>query len=458
MKSLFLRVFVSLWLTLALLTGIFAVVHALTFPTEVRPYYRKSATRTATLRATIALDCLRDRGENCGEGLAPMDSRDSTITVYREGVHVLGPVVDGVADLEAISRESGAVSARSEETRELLAVVLDRSGDGRYVATFAQRKPPMWSVYLGRETLAYRLIAIVVVAGAISMLMARFLSRPIRTLRSAARELAEGDLSVRVTPKLTAADSETLALGAELDRMAERIEALIEGQRRLLRDVSHELRSPLARLNIALELLRRKSPPESKDALDRIEREASRLDVMIGELLTLSRLDAGGAIEKHEVDLTTLVEKIADDVGFEATEHGAAVEVDIGAEELLLQANEELLHRMIENVLRNAIRFTERGTAVSVKLRREREQIHLTIRDHGPGVPETALESIFEPFYRVEEHRARKAGGTGIGLAIARRAAVAHGGTLTAENAPDGGLRIHLALPDASSVAIDSAA
>ncbi len=443
---------------MALLTGVFAVVHALTFPTEVRPFYRKSATRTATLRATIALDCLRDRGENCSEGLAPMDGRDATITVYRDGLHVLGPTVEGVSDIEAISRESGSVSARSEETRELLAIVLERPGEGRYVATSVQRKPPMWSIYLARETLAYRLLAIAVVTGAISVLMARFLSRPIRTLRTAARELAEGDLSVRVTPKLTAADSETLALGAELDRMAERIEALIDGQRRLLRDVSHELRSPLARLNIALELLRRRSPPESKDALDRIERESSRLDVMIGELLTLSRLDAGGAIDKHEVDLPALVEKIADDVGFEATEHGATVEVDVGADELLLQANEELLHRMIENVLRNAIRFTERGTAVSVRLDKDEDVVRLVIRDHGPGVPEAALESIFQPFYRVEEHRARKAGGTGIGLAIARRAALAHGGMLTAENAADGGLLIRLTLPNARAVEIDSAA
>lgn len=447
MKSLFLRIFVSLWLTMALLTGVFAVVHALTFPGEVRPFYRKSASRTATLRATIALDCVRDHGEHCDEGLAPMDSRDASVSVFRDGVQVLGPQVEGVAELEQLSRESGAPSARSEEKRELIAVVLDRPGDGRYVATSAQRKPPIWSVYLEQQTLGYRLIAIAVVTGAISILMARFLSRPIRTLQTAARELAEGDLSVRVTPKLKAADSETLALGAELDRMAARIEALFDGQRRLLRDVSHELRSPLARLNIALELLRRKSPPESKDALDRIEREAIRLDEMIGELLTLSRLDAGGEIELQSVDFAALLENIAEDVAFEATEFGATLALQTPSEPLNVPANEELLRRTVENLLRNAIRFTARGSAVEVELKRSAQQLQLCIRDHGPGVPETALESIFEPFYRVEEHRARKAGGTGIGLAIARRATIAHGGTLTAANAEGGGLIVKLTLP-----------
>ncbi len=448
MKSLFLRVFMSLWLTMALVLGLFAVVHAVTFPAEFSSRYRKNTARFTELRATLALDCMRTHATGCQDPLDPIDDRDATLAVFQEGVRVLGPEVTGVEEVEVLARQTGATSAKSEEARELLAVVLDRP-EGRFVAVSVQRKPSIWVFFLGPDTLLPRLIGIVLVTGLLSVLLARYLSRPIRTLRAATRELGEGDLSVRVSPKLGSADSETLALGHEMDRMAERIEALLDGQKRLLRDVSHELRSPLARLNIALELVRRRSPPEAKEALDRIEREALRLEEMIAELLTLSRLEAGATIERSSVDLSALVESVGEDVRFEAEEAGKKLE--LAAERgVTLQGNEELLRRTIENIMRNAVRFTEPGTAVDVTLTLRGQAATLEVRDHGPGVPEPALEAIFEPFFRVEEHRAKRGGGAGIGLAIAKRAAAAHSGSLRAENASGGGLRVELCLPAAS--------
>jgi two-component system sensor histidine kinase CpxA len=231
--------------------------------------------------------------------------------------------------------------------------------------------------------------------------------------------------------------------------MAERIEALLEAQRRLLRDVSHELRSPLARLGIALELVRRKSTAEATPALDRIERETERLNVMIGELLTLSRLESGQAIEKPEaVELGALVDAVVEDVSYEAAQHDKRVVVG-KRDDCVLEGREELLRRAVENVLRNAVRFTAPGSAVEIDLARAGAEATLTVRDHGPGVPDESLADIFKPFYRVGDDRARASGGTGIGLAITERAVVLHGGNVVAENvrSDGGGLAIRMTLP-----------
>jgi signal transduction histidine kinase len=442
MKSLFLRVFVSLWLTMTLILGVFAVVHALTFPAELAARFRKNNARFTELRASAALDCRHAGGTSCDDVLEQVDDRDARIAIYREGVLIAGSEIPGIEEVELLARTTGAVSGRSEDARELVAVPIDREG-GRFVAAAVQRKPSVWLMFLVPETLAWRLLTIVAVTGVVSVLLARYLSRPIRTLRTATQRLAGGDLSVRVAPQLTGADSETASLGLDMDAMAERIEALLEGQKRLLRDVSHELRSPL---NIAVELLRRKSPAEASQLLDRIERESTRLDGMIGELLTLSRLEAGTDVEKSEVDLSELVRGISEDVGFEAEKKQARVEL-LRIDDISVDASRELLLRAIENVMRNAVRFTEPGTTVEVELAEKEGAVTLSVRDHGPGVPESALEAIFQPFYRVEDHRARKEGGAGIGLAIADRAARLHGGSIRAKNAAGGGLSVELTLP-----------
>ncbi|KYF56924.1 hypothetical protein BE08_22205, partial [Sorangium cellulosum] len=304
-----------------------------------------------------------------------------------------------------------------------------------------------WMFFIVPETLPLRLLAIVVVTGLVAVVLARYLSRPIRVLRGATQRMASGDLSVRVSRQLAGADGETVALGRDMDRMAERIDELLETQRRLLRDVSHELRSPLARLNIALELVRRRSPPDVEPAFDRIERETERLNGMIGELLTLSRLETGRGMERTErVDLTALVEQLVEDAAFEAEQQGCSVELGARAA-CSLDGNGELLRRAIENVVRNAVRFTEPGTAVRVDLECAGGVAELRVRDRGPGVPEAALGDIFRPFYRVDDHRARGAGGTGIGLAITQRAVLLHGGEVEARNAEDGGLVVALRLP-----------
>lgn len=442
MKSLFLRLLVSLWLTTTLLVVLFALIHAWTFPTEPGSARR---TRTPELRAEHALRCARDGLPGCEQVLAPLDPRDQRVALYKDGALAMGQPIEGAAAVAEEARRAGDGVAVRVGDAELLAFPLGRDPSYTVVATGPVRSP--WMFFIVPETLPYRLVAIAAVTGLFSVLLARYLTRPIRVLRGATQRMAGGDLSVRVAPQLQGADSETLALGRDMDRMAERIEALLESQRRLLRDVSHELRSPLARLNIALELVRRRSPPDVAPTLDRMEREAERLNAMIGELLTLSRLESGQGLERPEpVDLAALVEAVVDDVAFEAEQHGTGVALGAAAA-CSLDGSEELLRRAIENVLRNAVRFTEPGTKVHVDLERAGDVAELRVRDHGPGVPAHALDDIFKPFYRLGDDRARSSGGSGIGLAITHRAVLLHGGEVRAENADGGGLLITLRLP-----------
>ncbi|WP_437806193.1 ATP-binding protein [Sorangium sp. So ce1078] len=445
MKSLFLRLLVSLWIAMALLVGLFAVIHGWAFSAESSSLRRRLSTRSIELRAESALVCARDGLSGCDQRLAPIEPRDQRVAVYRSGALVSGEPIEGAPPVEEKARRSADGIAVEVGERELVAVVLRRDPSFVAVATGPVRSP--WMFFIVPETLPLRLLAIVVVTGLVAVILARYLSRPIRILRGATQRMAAGDLSVRVAQQLTGADGETLALGRDMDRMAERIEELLETQRRLLRDVSHELRSPLARLNIALELVRRRSPPDVEPAFDRIERETERLNGMIGELLTLSRLESGRGMERTErVDLTALVEQLVDDAAFEAEQLGCSVE--LGARDACsLDGNEELLRRAVENVVRNAVRFTEAGTTVRIDLECAGGTAELRVRDRGPGVPEAALGDIFKPFYRVDDHRARGAGGTGIGLAITQRAVLLHGGGVEARNAEGGGLEVALRLP-----------
>jgi two-component system sensor histidine kinase CpxA len=444
-KSLFLRFLISMWVTLTLLVGVFALIHAWAFPPEASAPRRRLQARGIELRAESALRCARDGLPGCVRTLAPLDERDTRIAIYRDGELFMGEPVAAAAQAEAEARGFEELATVKVGDREVSAVLLDLDPSYVAVATGPIRSP--WMFFIVPETLPYRLLAIVMVSGLVSVLLARWLSRPVRVLRAATQQMAGGDLSVRVAPSLRGADSETQALGRDMDRMAERIQELLDSQRRLLRDVSHELRSPLARLNIALELVRRRSPEDVAPAFDRIERETERLNAMIGELLTLSRLESGQGLEQRSaVDLASLLEEVVHDVGFEAEQHGSHVEIGT-RDACSVDGSEELLRRALENVLRNAVRFTEPGSTVRADLGADGGQVSLRVRDHGPGVPESALEDIFKPFYRVGDDRARGSGGTGIGLAITRRAVLLHGGAVSAENVEGGGLLVTLTLP-----------
>jgi two-component system sensor histidine kinase CpxA len=228
----------------------------------------------------------------------------------------------------------------------------------------------------------------------------------------------------------------------------------VNAQSRLLTDISHELRSPLARLNVALELARQRSGVEARSALDRIDREANRLNELIQKLLTIARLEAGGeSIEKVPVHLELIVHEIARDAAFEAQSRHCEVEATV-IDDCVVMGSPSLLHSAIENVVRNAIRYTQEGTSVEIGLERsdvDKGEAVVRVTDSGPGVPEDALDKLFRPFYRIDDARGRETGGVGLGLSITDRAVRLHGGTIRVSNRPQGGLMVEIRLPLSST-------
>jgi signal transduction histidine kinase len=296
-----------------------------------------------------------------------------------------------------------------------------------------------------------RLLVVALTAGALCYLLARYITTPVVKLREVTQQVTEGDLSARVGPRLGRRRDELAAMGHDFDEMATRIEKLLGAQTRLLRDISHELRSPLARLSVALDLARKRAGAAAAGDLDRIEREARRLNEMIGQLLSLTRSESDGNGRRAEkVDLAALVREVASDADFEAQARGRSVSV-VECDECVLTGTEMLLRSAVENVVRNAVSYTPEGTAVKLSLRCAREgadsKAVIRIRDEGAGVPEEALKEIFRPFYRMDDSRTRETGGTGLGLAITERAVRLHGGTVTASNVPGGGFAVELRLP-----------
>jgi len=301
-------------------------------------------------------------------------------------------------------------------------------------------------------SLTQRLLPVLLVGGVFCYWLARYLSSPLTELRGTTRELADGRLKARVDERLLKRRDEIGLLGRDFNLMASRIESLVEAQRRLLGDISHELRSPLARQGVALGLARRRSGPDAASALDRIEREGERLNEMIGQLLALSRIESGtDGLENVRVDLSALVREVAEDADFEARSRDRSVQI-IEDEPSQIVGVPELIRSAIENVVRNAIRHTEKHTQVELSLASESlnggdRWAAIRVRDHGRGVPENAIEEIFRPFYRVEDARDRTTGGTGLGLSIAARAVRLHHGMIKASNAKDGGLIVEIRLP-----------
>jgi len=303
-----------------------------------------------------------------------------------------------------------------------------------------------------------RVLAAMLTAGLLCYMLARYIVSPVVKLRAVTRQLTEGDLSARVGPLMGTRRDELADMGRDFDAMAARIEALLGAQQRLLRDISHELRSPLARLGVALDLLRKRTGPEAETHLARIEREAARLNEMIGQLLSLSRWETGAdAARARRVDLPALVREVSEDADFEARSQNRSVEItDCDACETA--GTPALLRSAFENVVRNAVRHAPEGTTVRVSLNclgsgtNDGEAV-LRVRDEGPGVPEEALKEIFRPFYRVDDSRTRETGGVGLGLAITERAVRLHSGTVTAANVPGGGgfvveIRLPLVRPE----------
>lgn len=320
----------------------------------------------------------------------------------------------------------------------------------RYV--LALELPPGPRVFFGpRGFPGMGLLIAVLCSGLVCYVLAHYLAAPIVRLRAASQQLAAGDLSARAGTLSTRRNDEIGELVRDFDAMAERLQGLVNAQSHLLNDVSHELRSPLARLNVALGLARRRTGPDAQGALERIELEADRLNELIGRLLTLARLEGGeDGMPKSDIPLQDLVREVAQDADFEAQSRNCRVSYVVGAD-CTVSGNPALLHSAIENVVRNATRYTREGTTVEISLekveRMNGAEALLRVLDSGPGVPEESLDKLFRPFYRLDDARNRQTGGVGLGLSITERTVRLHGGSVTAANRPEGGLVVEIRLP-----------
>lgn len=341
--------------------------------------------------------------------------------------------------------ESGT-TAPSSDDRVILAPF---ETPGFQVAGFHKRYPLSQAVARtgGRVVVLLTTLAVSVV---VSYFLARFIVLPVRHLREAGHRVAAGDLSVRVAHTVGDRQDDIAQLARDFDTMTERIGHLLRTQQRLMRDVSHELRSPLARLQALQSVARQRFTSEDQThILDRMDAESERLNELIERILAFARLDAQQNIRRQFTDVADLVRTIIDDVHVELAGEDILVHQS-GPERLTLEADAALLHSAIENIVRNAVRFTPEGSIVEVTLTESPIGIRVIIDDEGPGVPEDALGKLFDPFFQVDASRSHGNGGSGVGLAIARRAVHLHGGSIRAKNRAEGGLRVTVELPRAA--------
>ncbi len=450
-RSLFLKIFIWFWAT-AIATGIALIITFVLGPGNVPSRWHSSLTDTARSAGMVTLAELERGGVPAASAYIARFERDTQLRACLfdlAGHSVVGNDCGTFAGMRTHVMATGTSDFGVKYGIVRVALMLPGHNDQEYI--FATELPagPRAAFGIDRAASALRFSVALLVSGFICYLLTRYLTTPILRLREASQQLAAGNLSIRAAEKIGRRHDELGALVQDFDVMADRIGDLISRQRQLIYDISHELRSPLARLNVALDLARKRRGADP--AFDHMERDIERLNEMIGRLLTIARLDtAETSFKRAPVNLTELVLQIAYEAGFEAQKRNVAVALE-RQDQCLVRGNAELLYSAIENVVRNAIHYTAVGTTVRVALQSKAVEgvsfVLLTIGDSGPGVPECDLAKIFQPFYRVTDARDRESGGTGLGLAIADRVIRIHGGTIHAENIAPQGLLIHIMLP-----------
>jgi two-component system sensor histidine kinase CpxA len=451
MPRLFVKIFLSFWATVVVI-GISLVLAFVLQPSNVPSKWHAGLADTTGFFGTAAVRAFERGGAPAAVGY---------IHALSEDAHIHGCIFD--ASGNALAGESCAelvgLAARlvrgdpsAQDMRHGLTriAVFVTGPDGRtFIYASELLAGPGAAFGMSPEVVLLRGGVAFIVSGLVCYLLTRYLTTPILRLRAVAQLISAGQLGVRAEAKLESRRDEFGDLVRDFNLMAGKTETLISSQRQLMYDVSHELRSPLARMNVALDLLRRRVGEHS--ALSHMETDLQRLNELITRLLTVAKLDAANVLQNHRrVNLTELVSSIAVDAEFEAQKKGNRVVVRPEVDRVVL-GDPNLLRSAIENVLRNAMRYTKPGTTVEVVIRASQtinsNEAIIAVRDHGNGVPEDELKNIFKPFYRVTDAPASEPTGAGLGLAIAERIVKLHEGRIRAINEPDGGLRVEMVLP-----------
>jgi two-component system sensor histidine kinase CpxA len=450
---LFLKIFLSFWFAVVFAAAVAVAMTISLGNRTVLARWRHLAVSAVGVYAQTSAEIYDRRGAAALDRyLVKVDSAASVKAYLFQGdtelSHLHAPF-NALRLAKASERDSGLITLLRPSRAWVAVPVTGPSGRSYVLVTDLSGLLPSTQFPL------LRIILVVLAAGLVCFLLARHLANPIIRIRGAALKLSSGDLSARVGSGIAVRGDEIGELARDFDVMAGRFEALVGSQKRILADISHELRSPLARLNVALGLARRSADPATLTSLDRIEREANRLDTLIGQLSTLTMLESGARVRQQTpVDMVALVEEIVADANYEAEANQRSVVLTGGQGDAgcIVLGDGELLRSALDNVVRNAVRYTAEGTAVEVSLSwlvdGKGRSASVRVKDHGPGIPEDMLKEIFRPFFRIGEARDRKSGGVGLGLAIAEQAVRLHGGRISARNVSEGGLVVEIVLPE----------
>ena len=454
MRGLFFKIFIIFWIAQSL---IFVISTALIVRRHFEGPQATFDILNSTMRAdalsavhayeTGGCDALRAYGASISQAVA-LENASGRLTCR----------IAGFEGIESAATATARLSGIDVDGRYIWRLPIASPGGAHYTFLLSRprvaREPINWYHDLLRFSFPQLPVAIAV-GGLMTFVLVLLFTRPLARLRKAAGELATGKLTARaVWPgarwRFFARD-EIHSLMHDFNHMAERLESLVDAQKLLLRDVSHELRSPLSRLSVALELARDDADSAMTTHLDRIERETGRLNLLIGQLLSLSSMEALERMENFKpVSLNRLIERMIPDAEYEARQRACAVVFHDRAKCTIL-GNEELLYRAVENVVRNAIRYAESGTEVEIELSIQaadgERRASIVVGDRGPGIPQDQLSAIFRPFYRVDAARSPHTGGFGVGLAIAERAVRLHKGELSAANREGGGAIVRMTFP-----------
>jgi two-component system sensor histidine kinase CpxA len=447
--SLFLKIFLWFWLAMALIVGAITLVNWSTRTAPLAQQWRVFVGEAINLNSQTAVQIYENEGiDGLEEYFDRQKSRRRINSIgffdSKKNLLVGDLRLEEINDLfdEALKSDDPQFKRFPDRTYGAKKVVLENGEIYIYVLELKRFQPPTFFT----QRLMFQILAVVLIGGLFCYFLALYLTSPIQKLRNATKKVSEGDFQTRVAEKIGKRKDELAYLAKDFDEMANRIENLIESEKRLTQDISHELRSPLARMNVAIELARSKSNPETIPMLERLDKESIRLNELIGQLLTLSKLETGSqSFEKMDINLTKLIENTVADANFEAKAEKKAVKI-LSSDSVRVFGNEPLIRSAVENVLRNAVKYTKENTAVEVKVERIKSNAEISIKDYGEGVPENELEKLFKPFYRIQEARDRKSGGTGLGLAIAERSINNHHGKVSATNTEDG-LKVIITIP-----------
>jgi two-component system, OmpR family, sensor histidine kinase CpxA len=452
MTRLFLKIFMWFWVTVVL-TGIALVAIVMFQNRQIRPQDHEGLIQTVRYFGTAAAKITQDQGVTAGTAYLTNLSRDVRIRacLFNEaGQTVAGVQCETFTPLiRGIQHGAGSEFSMPNGTVRIAVRV---AGKNQKPLLFASEMPvaPRAMLQSNLASILLRGAFALFVSGCICYALARFLTRPVLNLSFAAQRITAGDLGVRADERLVKRRDELGDLVQDFNCMADTNQRVISRQRQLLYDISHELRSPLTRMNVAIDLLRGRVGEDA--ALARIETDTERLNELIGRLLTVTKLEnTSTLLHPSRLVLSDLVCSIASDADFEAQKAGSHVRV-ISKADISLQGDYGLLRSAIENVVRNAVKHTDPNTSVDIHLEgpngADSATARITVRDYGNGVPDEELSNIFEPFYRVIDTDRDNDEGVGLGLSITDRVIRLHGGTIHASNATDGrGLMVTIRLP-----------